>query len=37
MIIQVSSFDQFAPRCRFAIFIATLTFPAKRQRFGLVR
>ena len=37
IIIQVSSFDQFAPRCRFVIFVATLTFPAKYQRFGLVR
>ena len=27
MIIQVSLFDQFAPRCRFAIFVAALTFP----------
>ena len=35
--IQVSSFDHFAPHCRFAIFVATLTFPAKCQRFGLVR
>ena len=35
--IQVSSFDQFATRCRFAIFVASLTFPAKCQRFGLVR
>ena len=30
-------FDQFAPRCLFAIFVATLTFPAECQRFGLVR
>ena len=37
IIIQVSSFDQFAPRCRFTIFDATLTFPAKCQRFGLGR
>ena len=42
IIIQLSSTDQFAPRpgaprCRFAIFVATLTFPAKCQRFGLVR
>ena len=37
IIIQVSSFDQFAPRCGFAIFVATLTFPAKCQTFGLAR
>ena len=37
IIIQLSSINQFAPRCRFAIFVSTLTFPAKYQRFGLVR
>ena len=37
IIIQISSSDQFAPCCRFSIFVATLTFPAKCQRFGLVR
>ena len=37
IIIQLSSIYQFAPCCRFAIFVATLTFTAKCQRFGLVR
>ena len=37
LIITQVSFDPFAPLCQFAIFVATLTFPAKYQTFGLVR